>query len=148
MPFSEKFLARVVVLITRVNTLPPASRGVKEFYLGELPGQGDMQSVLEMRHVHLVAPAQVYLRGLRLEELLSDTLDDAQRVRLVAIFFEIIFKRAILLSIQSTSLLCLYRLNLIYLRSMALFGIRVTAAISQHSFHLLIGCLRAVRHRG
>jgi hypothetical protein len=99
-----------------------------------------MHSVLKMRHVYLVAPAQVYLRGLWLEKLLSDTLDDAQRVRLVAIFFEIIFERAILLSIQSTSLLCLYRLNLIYLRSMTLFGIRVAAAMCQHSFHLLIGC--------
>ena len=66
MPFSENSLACVVVLITRENTLPPASRGVKEFNLGELPGQGDMHSVLEMRHVHLVAPAQVNLRGLRL----------------------------------------------------------------------------------
>jgi hypothetical protein len=47
-PFSENSLARVVVLITRENTLPPASRGFKEFYLGELPGQWDMNSVLEM----------------------------------------------------------------------------------------------------
>lgn len=148
MPFSKKSLACVVVLVTREDTLPPASRGVKEFYLCELAGQGDMHSVLEMRHVHLVAPPQVYLCGLWLEELLSDTLDDAQRVRLVAIFFEIIFERAILLSIQSTSLMWLYRLNFIYLRSMRLFGIRVAAAITQHSFVLLIGCLRAVRHRG
>ena len=77
MPFSEKSLACVVVLITREYTLPPASRGVKEFYLGELPGQGDMHSVFEMGHVHLVSPAQVYLCGFRLVKLSSDTLDDA-----------------------------------------------------------------------
>ena len=70
----------VVVLITREYTLPPARHGVKEFYLSELAGQGDMHSVFEMGHVHLVAPAQVYLRGLRLKKLPSDTLDDAQRV--------------------------------------------------------------------
>ena len=77
MPFSEKSLACVVVLITREYALPPASRGVKEFYLGELPGQGDMHSVFEMSHVHLVSPAQVYLCGFRLVKLSSDTLDDA-----------------------------------------------------------------------
>jgi hypothetical protein len=139
-PFSEKSLACVVVLITREHTLPPASRGVKEFYLGELPGQGDMHSVFEMGHVHLVSPAQVYLRGFRLVKLSSDTLDDAQRVRLVAIFFDIIFLRAILNISQSTSSLCLNRLHLIYLRRMALFGIGVAAALCQHSFPQLNRC--------
>jgi hypothetical protein len=130
-PFSEKSLACVVVLITREHTLSPASRGVKEFYLGELPGQGDMHSVFEMGHVHLVSPAQMYLCGFRLVKLSSDTLDDAQRVQLVAIFFDIIFLRAILNS--STSPLCLNRLHLIYLRRMALFGIGVAAALCQPS---------------
>jgi len=139
-PFSEKSLASVVVLITREHTLPPTSRGVKEFYLGELPGQGDMHSVFEMGHVHLVSPAQVNLRGFRLVKLSSDTLDDAQRVRLVAIFFDIIFLRAILNISQSTSSLCLNRLHLIYLRRMALFGIGVAAALCQHSFPQLNRC--------
>ena len=113
-----------------------------------MPGQGDMHSVFKMGHVYLVSPAQVYLRGFRLVKLSSDTLDDAQRVRLVAIFFDIIFLRAILNSSQSTSLLCLNRLHLIYLRRMALFGIGVAAALCMHSFPQLIRCYRAAWHRG